>query len=491
MYETGPAVWIAFLAYLSLTFVFAWLGHRKARAGDAFMEEFFVAGRSIGPWVIGLTWIATQASGGSFIGVPSLAHSNGYSMLLWIAGYVVAILVGFGLLAQRIAYVGRKSGALTFPDLLRDRYESPAIGIVSGIALVVLYTGYIVAQYVAGARVIEAVLGIPYVWGAIGFAVTVAIYTTYGGFRAVAWTDSFQAIVMLLGVLITVAFALDKVGGMEAVREGLAAQDPALLSPYGPSNFLPIAAAISFFFIWPFAGAGQPSVMTRYLASGDGPGLNRALVMVAFYVILTYPAIITIGLIGRVLVPDLIAPDHAMPATIIAAVPPWLAGFVLAGPMAAIMSTLSSFLLVSASALVRDLYERNRSEPLGEKQARLWTTVATFAVAAIALVFALKPPVFLQYIVVFSGTGLAATFLLPICFSLYWPGMNKTGCMAGILGGFSVFLAQYLAFGTRSFFDFDPFVWSLLASLIFCVVGSRLGTREPKRILQRYFEDAV
>lgn len=489
MYETGPAIWGAFLAYLSLTFVFAWLGHRKAKAGGAFMEEFFVAGRSIGPWVIGLTWIATQASGGSFIGVPALAHTNGYSLLLWISGYVISILVGFGLLAQRIAYIGRRTGALTFPDLLRDRYESPAIGMVSGVALIVLYTGYIVAQYVAGARVLEVVLGIPYLYGAVGFAVTVAIYTTYGGFRAVAWTDSFQAIVMLLGVLVTVAFALDKVGGMEAVRTGLAAQDPDLLSPYGPSNFLPIAAAVSFFFIWPFAGAGQPSVMTRYLASGDGPGLNRALVMVAFYVILTYPAIITIGLIGRVLVPELAAADHAMPATIIAVVPPWLAGFVLAGPMAAIMSTLSSFLLVSASALVRDLYERNRGQPLEEKQARLWTTVATFAVAGIALLFALKPPDFLQYIVVFSGTGLAATFLFPICFSLYWPGMNKTGCMWGILGGFAVFVAQYMAFGTKSFFGFDPFVWSLLGSFLSCVIGSKLGEPDPRRILVRYFED--
>lgn len=491
MYETGPAVWIAFLGYMALTFVFAWLGHRQARAGGAFMEEFFVAGRSIGPWVIGLTWIATQASGGSFIGVPALAHTNGYSLLLWISGYVVSILVGFGLLAQRIAYVGRKTGALTFPDLLRDRYESPAIGIISGIALIILYTGYIVAQYVAGARVLEAVMGVPYVWGVIGFATTVAIYTTYGGFRAVAWTDSFQAVVMLVGVLITVAFALDKVGGIEAVREGLAAQDPDLLSPYGPSNFLPIASAISFFFIWPFAGAGQPSVMTRYLASGDGPGLNRALVMVAFYVILTYPAIITIGLIGRVLVPELAAADHAMPATIMAAVPSWLAGFVLAGPMAAIMSTLSSFLLVSASALVRDLFERNRKQRLSEQQARKWTTIATFAVAAGALVFALEPPDFLQYIVVFSGTGLAATFLLPICFSLYWPGMNKTGCLVGIVGGFTVFLAQYLFFGTKSFFGFDPFVWSLAASMFFCVVGSKIGSPDPDRILKRYFEDAA
>lgn len=488
MYETGPAVWGTFLAYLLATFFFAWLAQRKARGG-AYMEEFFVGGRSIGPWVLGLTWIATSASGGSFIGVPALAHTNGYSMLLWIAGYVISVLVGFGLLGQRIAYVGRKTGALTFPDLLRDRYDSPMIGGVSGVALIILYTGYIVAQYVAGARVIEAVLGVPYLWGVLGFAVTVTLYTTYGGFRAVAWTDAFQAVVMLIGVLITVTFAISKAGGLEAIRAGLEQQDPALLSPMGPSNFLPIAAAISFFFIWPFAGAGQPSLMTRYLAADNPAGLNRALVLVAFYVILTYPAIILIGVTGRVLVPDLVAPDHAMPATIMAAVPSWLAGLVLAGPMAAIMSTLSSFLLVSSSAIVRDMVERNRKESLTEKQAKRWTLGSTIGVAAVCLVFALRPPDFLQYIVVFSGTGLAATFLTPTCLSLYWPGMNKTGCMAGILGGFTTFLAQYLAFGTRSFLDFDPFVWSLLFSLLFCIVGSLLGQRDDAEILVRYFDD--
>ena len=488
MYETGPAVWLTFLAYLAATFVFAWLAQRKARGG-AYMEEFFVGGRSIGPWILGLTWIATSASGGSFIGVPALAHTNGFSMLLWIAGYVISVLVGFGLLGQRIAYVGRKTNALTFPDLLRDRFDSASIGGIAGVALIILYTGYIVAQYVAGARVIEAVLGVPYLWGVLGFAVTVTVYTTYGGFRAVAWTDAFQAVVMLVGVLITVCFAVSKAGGLEAIRVGLERQDPALLSPAGPSEFLPIAAAISFFFIWPFAGAGQPSIMTRYLAADNPAGLNRALVLVAFYVILTYPAIILIGITGRVLVPELAAADHAMPATIMAAVPPWLAGLVLAGPMAAIMSTLSSFLLVSSSAIVRDMVERNSATSLTEKQARRWTLWSTIGVAALSLTFALRPPDFLQYIVVFSGTGLASTFLTPICLALYWPGMNKTGCLAGMLGGFATFVAQYLAFGSRSFFGFDPFVWSLFLSLAFCIIGSMLGKREDPEILVRYFDD--
>lgn len=486
MYAAEPMVWAAFLVYLAATFVFAWLGHRKAKQG-AFLEEFFVAGRSIGPWTLALTYIATSASGGSFIGTPALAHAYGWPLLLWISSYMVTATVGFGLFARRVAQVGRRTGALTLPDLLRDRFESPAIGAVAGVAIILLYTSYMVAQYVAGARVLEAVLGVPYMWGAIGFAVTVGIYTAYGGFRAVAWTDAFQAVVMLFGVLIAAWFALEKVGGFDGLSASLEAQDPELLTLPGPDGYLPLASAVSFFVIWPFGGAGQPSLMTRFLASKGGPSLQRAMLLVGLYILLLYPAIITIGVVGRALTPELAAADHAMPATIMAATPPWLAGFVLAAPMAAIMSTLSSFLLVSSSAIVRDLIERNRATGLGESEAKRLTHVSTLVIAAVALGFALRPPEFLQYIVVFSGTGLSATFVFATLFAIYWPRFNRTGCLAAMLGGFLAFLGQYVAFGTKSFLGLDPFVWALPASAVCGVIAALLSGPDREEIRERYF----
>ena len=154
------------------------------------------------------------------------------------------------------------------------------------------------------------------------------------------------------------------------------------------------------------------------------------------------------------------------------------------------MSTVSSFLLVSASALVRDLYQRNARRQLQESAVRRLTHLATFGTAAAAAAFALHPPDYLQYIVVFSGTGLAATFLLPTVFGVYWSGMNRTGCLAGIAAGFCSFLLQYALFGTRSFYGFDPFVWSLAACALACLLGSRLGAAEPEDLLQRYFGSA-
>lgn len=486
MYESAPLVRVAFALYLAFTFLLAYLARRQAVAGG-FLREFFVGGRTIGPWVLGLTWIATSASGGTFIGAPALAHTNGWSVMLWISGYIVVATVGFGLLGRRIVELGGTTGALTFPDLLRDRFESKAIGALSGIAMLVLHTSFIVAQYIAGARVLEAALGVPYLWGVLGFAVIVSVYTAYGGFRAVAWTDSFQAIVMLVGVLLTVGFGLYRVGGLQAVYDGLAAQSPDLLTPTGPEAFLPLPAAISFFFVWPLAVAGQPSLITRFLACRDLGSLRRAALLIGVYVLLLYPAVIFAGILGRVLVPDLAASDHALPATILASVPSFLAGFVLAAPMAAIMSTISSFLLVAAGAIARDLYQRNVRRVVSEGRARAATHIAILAVSIVAGAFALRPPDYLQYIVIFSGTGLAATFLFPTVLAVFWTGMNRTGCLAGIATGFAAFLAQYAAYGTRSFLGLDPFVWSLGASVLACVIGSKLGSRDPRRVLSKYF----
>lgn len=486
MAEAAPTVQGAFALYLAVTFLLAYLARRQATAGG-FLKEFFVGGRTIGPWVLGLTWIATSASGGTFIGAPALAHANGWSVMLWIAGYIVVATVGFGLLGRRISEVGRHTGALTFPDLLRDRFESRAIGLVSGVALLILHTSFIVAQYIAGARILEAVLGLPYAWGVLGFVVIVCVYTAYGGFRAVAWTDSFQAIVMLIGVLLTAGFAVWRAGGLPAIHANLLAQSPDLLTATGPDSFLPLPAMISFFFVWPIAIAGQPSLITRFLACRDTASLRRAALLIGWYILLLYPAVILVGIVGRALVPELDAADHAMPMTILAAVPPFLAGFVLAAPMAAIMSTISSFLLVGAGAVARDLYERNARHPVGERTSRLLTHGSIFAVGAVAGIFALRPPDYLQYIVVFSGTGLAATFLFPTLLAVYWPRMNRAGCLGGILAGFGSFLLQYAAYGTRSFGGFDPFVWALAASALGCVAGSRFGKPEPRERLRRYF----
>ncbi|WP_136247255.1 sodium/pantothenate symporter [Halomonas borealis] len=484
--ENSTQVALIIGLYLAITFLFAFISGRRNKQGD-FMEEYFVGGRQIGPWVLGLTWIATMASGGTFIGVPGLLYSYGWSVFLWIAGFMVVITTGFGILGKRIGQIGRKTGALTFPDLLRDRFESPAIGILSALMIVVLYLAFMVAQYTAGARVLEAVVGLPYHWGVIGFAVSVALYTAYGGFRAVAWTDSFQAVVMLLGVILTAWFAVDLAGGLEKINTALINESKELVSGPGPDNFLPLVTALSFFILMPLSQLGQPALVSRFLTFTDTRALKRAALLTGLYVCLMYPLIMLVGVTSRVLLPEIESPDHALTATVMMALPAALAGFIIAAPVSAIMSSLSSFLLVTAGAVVRDIYQHNVNPDLSGDKAKTLTHVMTFVITLIGVALALNPPEYLQLIVVFAGAGLGATFAWPTILAIFWPRMNRVGCLAGIIGGFGSFVIQYTTMGSSSLLGVHPFVWSFLLSLAFCVAGSWLAPRQSNEVLEIYF----
>jgi SSS family transporter len=486
MLERNLPVTLAFGAYILVTFVMAALAHRRAR-GRSFLDEFFVAGRGIGPWVLALTWVATMASGGTFVGAPALGWQNGWTAHLWIAGFMAIAFTGMGILGKRIAFLGKATGALTMLDLLRDRFESRMLSGMLAVITLLLYVAYLVAQYVAGARVMEVALGLPYWAGLLLVSVTVTAYTAFGGFRAVAWTDAFQAIVMLVGILLTLGFALQQLGGFATATAFMAAQSPELLQPPGPGGFLPLSQAFSFFVIWPLAVLGQPALMSRFLSTGDGAAVARATFINGAYVLLLYPAIMTLGILGRALVPDIAVPDQAIPATIVAVVPHWLAGVVLAAPFAAIMSTISSFLLVTGSAIVRDLYHRNLKQGLSDRKAQVISQVTTLVIGALALAIAFKPPAYLQYIVIFSATGLASCYVAPTVLAVFWPRATKAGAFAAVAGGLGSFALQYGLYGTRSWLGLDPFVWSLSISFLCGVGASLLSKPQRAEIRQAWF----
>ena len=427
------------------------------------MKEYFVGGRRTGPWLLGLTWIATMASGGTFIGVLPLIHSCGW-IVLWIAHLMRVITTGFGILGRRVGRPGAKSGAHTFPDLLRERFESPFAGMLSAVMIGLLDLATMVAQHAAGGRVPEAVVGIPYARGVIGFAVSVGFHTAHGGFRTVAWTDSFQAIVMLAGVIPTAILAVRLAGGTGAIDAELARQNEELLSGPGP-DFPPLVAAVSLLVPMPLSRRSRPALIGRFLTS--------------------------IGIASQMLVPDIEAPDDALTAVVVISVLAPLAGFVIADPVSAIMSSPSSFPLVTPGALVRDIHERAFDPEMGGDEVRRLTHVVTGATIVVGLVPALNPPQELQLIVVFAGTGLGATIAWPSMLAIFWPRMNEARCLAGIFGGFLSFVAQHSATGGASSLGFHPFVRSRLISLAGGVIGSLMTPRQGQEHLRTCFGTAA
>ncbi len=637
-----------FAVYILAVFALAYLSGRMLK-GRSFLGEYFLGSRSLGMWAFALTFAATSASGGSFMGFPSLVYTHGWVLALWIGSYLVVPIFTMGLLAKRINQIARRTGAITIPDVVRDRFESPTIGVLATLVIVVFMAINLIAQFKGGSIVVQALLEgsplyesaknhvahalaggesgvvIPFLGTAdagyliaLGlFAVVVVVYTAYGGFRAVVWTDVMQGFVMVAGVVIMLPVALWAVGGLgratkslnemtpplrvmleirtaAAVAEPLvipnnswlvvdhgkegrsvfrtasramidrgqslarrrvdsgsaddAAHIPGIQITYadhirtakptelaepvevavveekplaygqnvrgtyvtgpGPhatraAGFLPLGLAFSFFFMWTFSGAGQPSSMVRLMAFQGSGTLRRAIVTVAIYFSLIYFPIVIIFCCARVLMPgwetqsDRIMPEMAK-GLMQWMHSPWLAGLLLAAPFAAVMSTVDSFLLMISSALVRDVYQRNFNPRASDKTIKRLTYTVTLTVGALAVIATIHPPAYLQDVVVYTTSGLSVCFLAPVALALYWPRVNKAGAIAGMVAGLVTHTAMYgIGFAISIYHgqplepillaDLDPFLVGLAASVAGSVIVTLITPPPPEHLVKKFF----
>jgi sodium/pantothenate symporter len=631
----GNSAIYVFVLYIAGVLFLAWAASRLLQR-KAFLSEYFLGSRSLGVWAFALTFAATSASGGSFIGFPSLVYTHGWIVALWIGSYMVVPIFTMSLLGKRINQVARRTGAITIPDVLRDRFESPLFGAIATVLIVFLMSFNLIAQFKGGSVILETLLtdvplfqsvaaslgsaleGVPLFHGAgqayltclLVFTVVVVVYTTYGGFRAVVWTDVMQGFVMVFGVAIMLPLALWEVGGLGKATEETARMTPpqfvelrlvlnepretnlpipkntwlaidgsdgsrqvfrtsrfaeirageqlariragrdedphrvpaieltfedhrqritpaaisdslrietvgapkkyvrgadqpgVYASGPGPSaistaGFLPLSLAVSFFFMWTWSGAGQPSNMVRLMAFRESSTLRRAIFTVAIYYSLIYFPLVVIFVCARVMLPgwetesDRIMPEMARVLTEgIGA--PWLAGLLVAAPFAAVMSTMDSFLLMISSALVRDVYQRNIHPQATEHVVRMLTYAVTIAVGAGAMLAAVQPPQFLQDIIVFTGSGLSTSFLFPVALAMYWPRFNKAGAIAGMLGGFGTHISLY-TFGYATTGKelmpggFHPFLVGCAASLAVAVAVTLATAAPPERLVRKFF----
>lgn len=683
--ESNAALTV-FLVYTLAVFGIAALSNYVFK-DKSFLSEYFLGSRSLGVWAFALTFAATSASGGSFTGFPARIYSHGWILALWISSYMVYPLCTMGILGKRINQVARISGAITVPDVLRDRFRSPAIGLLA-VSLIVFFMSFnLVAQFKAGSTILIVLLrdnatfqsgvawtrgvlpglGVPgvdpaYLLCLVLFAVAVIAYTTYGGFHAVVWTDVMQGVVMVIGVMIMLPLAIMQVGGvgemgrklsemtppkmgflevevansfperiqiparwmtlpgegdlprlfklnadltipaatpgyrqqfkyvevttpgeierqlerlrspreLEFFRQSVAAHFPeerhdtpeiALLNeidgldlmatpvlerdylhgaaqvgaytsgpgPVGPklgatadatleteskltdaqrleqaAGFLPLSIAISYFFMWAISGTGQPSNMVRLMAFNNAPTLRKSIFTVMIYFSLIYFPLVVIFCCARVLLPGMEHnPDGIMPAMAVELTSnagyAWLAGLLIAAPFAAIMSTVDSFLLLISSAVVRDIYQRNINPKAEEKTIKRLSYLCTLLVGVGAMLGAVNPPKFLQDIIVYTGSGLAASFLAPAIFTLYWPRVNRSGMLGGMLAGFAAHLAMYVGgiFANGTFFEpwqplaLDPIVIGLAVSFL-STIGITLMTPPPEQdLIDKYFRRPV
>jgi SSS family solute:Na+ symporter/sodium/pantothenate symporter len=515
------------LALVLFTLVSLGLGvvANLAQKKGTFLEKYFLGNRSLGAFAVALT--AAVMSGGTFVGFPSLVYSFGWVVGLWIASYMVAPLTVLGALGKRIGHLSRKTGAITLPDLFRERFGSPKLGLLTSLLVMFFLTTNLVAQFSAGARIMKFVLpsgaadwvireeiaasgDTGYVLGLLIFAATVIAYTAYGGFLAAIWTDVFQSIIMAIGVMLLFPLAMSASGGLaKATLSGVAHTDTGFaFGPGAGRDFHPIGLAFSYFVMWAITGMGQPSTLVRLMAFRDSRTLRYSIILLTIYNALIYIPLIFIFVAARGILPELASSDDAMPRLVKTLANPYAAGLILAAPYGAVLSTVSGWLLIISSGLVHDLYQRFLRPAASEREIALASYAGTVAVGVVVAMVALRPPQYLQLIVVFSSSGMAAAFLMPAILGCFWRRATGAGAIAAMLAGAVTVLGLYLIgsigpgnlglagilpdtshMGTAArfrpyyLFGLDPCVWGLLASLSAGVAISLLSASpDPARV---------
>lgn len=519
----GPALALVLftLASLGLGVVANGVASRKS----GFLRNYFLGNRSMGAIAVALT--AAVMSGGTFVGFPSLTYSFGWAVGLWIGSYMIAPMTVLGILGKRIGQLSRRTGAITLPDLYRERYGSAELGLMTSVLVMFFLAVFLVAQFKAGALIVKIVLpdevlgwfatdqtrattDVGYRVGLAIFAVTVVAYTAYGGFLAAIWTDVFQSLIMAVGVAILLPLAMARSGGLaRATLAGVEQAGPGFaFGPGAGRDFHPVGLAFSFFVMWAITGMGQPSTLVRLMAFRDSRTLRYSILYQTLYNAIIYVPLIFIFVAARGILPNLANPDEVMPRLVVELANPYVAGLILAAPYGAVMSTVSGFLLIVASGIVRDLYQRFLRPRATEKEISRASYAATVAVGVVVAVLALNPPNYLQMIVVFASAGMASAFLVPGLMGAFWRGATAAGAMAATLCGAGVTILLYLIgcfgpgamglswllgpnpeIGARSTFrpyylgGLDPCVWGLLASLLAGILVSLVTSPpDPQRL---------
>ncbi|MGE4469053.1 MAG: sodium/pantothenate symporter [Desulfovibrio sp.] len=476
---------IPVVVYLALSFAVAlWARRRTSMDGSSqgFLEDYFIGGRSMGGFVLAMSIIASYTSASSFVGGPGVAYSLGLSWVLLAMIQVPTTFLTLGVLGKRFAIMARRTRSVTITDFLRARYQSDAVVILCSVALLVFFMAAMLAQFIGGARLFQAVTGYPYMVGLVLFGITVVLYTVVGGFRAVVLTDAIQGIIMVVAVVVVLLGVVEAGGGMAKCVATLKEIDPGLITPTGPDNAVPRPFILSFWVLVGLGILGLPQTTQRCMAYRDSRAMHDAMIMgtliIGFLILCAHLA----GTLGRAVIPDLEVGDLAMPTLILELLSPFWAGVFIAGPLAAIMSTVDSMLLLASAAIVKDLYVhyvlKDDASRVPTASLRKMSLFATGVIGLLVFVAAIEPPDLLVWINLFAFGGLEAVFLWPIILGLYWERANATGAVCSILTGASTFFA--LSILKPDMGGIHAIVPTTAAALLAFAAGTLLGGRSDR-----------
>ncbi len=507
---------IAMVSYMAVVIA---IGLIYAKRANSSSENYFLGGRSLGPWVTAMSAEASDMSGWLLMGLPGVAYWCGLADAFWTAlGLAVGTYLNWLIVSKRLRrYSIRANNSITLPEFFSNRFREnkKIICSIAALFILIFFTVYASSCFVTCGKLFSTLFDAPYIPMMIVGAVFVLVYTILGGFLAESASDFMQGIVMFVALAAVVIVGLVKAGGISNVIDnaksipgffeffGLA--DPVMTEgkdavqqvvnnapqfattakPYGLLNVCSMLA-------WGLGYFGMPQVLLRFMAIRKERELKTSRRIAMVWVVISLGVAVFIGILGRYL----FATSHLTASSAenifitmsTNFLPPILAGFVMAGILAATISSSDSYLLIAASAFAKNIYQGILKKKATDKQVMTMSRITLLAIAAVAMLIALDENSVIFQIVSFAWAGFGATFGPIMLFSLFWKRTTRAGAVAGMVSGAAmVFVWKLLISKLGGAFA----IYELLPAFIFsciCIVVVSLLTAKPSKEIEDDFE---
>lgn len=506
-------IMITMIAYMAVVII---IGIAFAKRANKNTDSYFLGGRTLGPWVTAMSAEASDMSGWLLMGLPGVAYWCGISDAAWTAiGLALGTYVNWLITSKRLRRYSEKANAITLPEFFSNRFheKNKIIMTVAALFILIFFTVYAASCLVTCGKLFSTLFGFDYVPMMIVGAVFVLVYTIIGGFLAESASDFMQAIVMVVALVVIVITGTVAAGGLDAVIDnaksipgffdffGIATpvtdangvqqsvNGEPLFGEAGTYGFLSILSCLA----WGLGYFGMPQVLLRFMAIRSERELKSSRRIATVWCVISLIVAVFIGVIGRSLYPTVLttAAESENVFILLATnlLPPVLAGLVMAGILAATISSSDSYLLIAASAFSKNIFQGLIHKKASDKQVLVISRITLLVITAIAIVIALDENSVIFNIVSFAWAGFGATFGPLMLMSLFWKRINRWGAIAGMIGGgVMVFVWNLVIRPLGGVWD----VYELLPAFLFsclCIVLVSLLTPAPSEQIQKEFDE--
>jgi sodium/proline symporter len=440
------------------------------------LSDYVLGGRRLGAGVAALSAGSSDMSGWLMLGLPGAVYASGMGSIWLAIGLSIGAYLNWQFVAKPFrVYTEVANDSITVPDYFENRFhdKSKILRVFSAVIILIFFTFYTSSSLVGGAILLEESFNMDYrlaLW--VGAAVIIS-YTFFGGFLAASWTDFIQGILMFLALIIIPIVAINEIGGWNETVEAVGNIDASYLDVFTGATFIGVVSLLA----WGLGYFGQPHIIVRFMGIKSTKEIPKARLIGMTWMIVSLFGAIFIGFAGIAYFADapLDNPETVFIMFSQVLFNPWVAGFLLAAILSAIMSTVDSQLLVSSSALAQDFYKALFRRNASQKEEILVGRISVLVIAVIAILLGYDRDSKVLELVSYAWAGFGAAFGPVILLSLFWKRMTRNGALAGmIVGAITVIGWKQLSGGIFDLYEILPgFIFATVAIIIFSFVGKK------------------